>query len=176
MAQYQWKLAQLEFGKIREKRQWKMAQFKWNLAQSKWNLAQLQWNLAQFILFNKWRRINEIWHILELLTFGSIPDFRDFKSKLVIFEQMLPKKSFTKSLDLVIDFSRSGTCLSSCLASSIYCSITKTCLFLGYNFLFVSSFSVVYPLQPISRPCSIEKYSSSRMANRYTRIFDAGGL
>ena len=31
-----------------------------------------------------------------------------------------------------------------------------------------------YPLQPISRPCSIEKYSSSRMANRYTRIFDAG--
>ena len=53
MAQYQWKLAQLEFGKIREKRQWKMAQFKWNL-------AQLQWNLAQYILFNKWRRINKI--------------------------------------------------------------------------------------------------------------------
>ena len=53
MAQYQWKLAQLQFGKIREKRQWKMAQFKWNL-------AQLQWNLAQYILFNKWRRINKI--------------------------------------------------------------------------------------------------------------------
>ena len=33
----------------------------------------------------------------------------------------------------------------------------------------------VHPLQPISRPCSIEKYPSSRMANRYTRIFDAGG-
>ena len=32
-----------------------------------------------------------------------------------------------------------------------------------------------HPLQPISRPCSIEKYPSSRMANRYTRIFDAGG-
>ena len=32
-----------------------------------------------------------------------------------------------------------------------------------------------YPLQPISRPCSIEKSISSRMANRYTRIFDAGG-
>ena len=62
MAQYQWKLAQLQFRKIREKRQWKLAQFKWNL-------AQLQWNLAQYILFNKWRRINEIWHILELLTF-----------------------------------------------------------------------------------------------------------
>ena len=30
------------------------------------------------------------------------------------------------------------------------------------------------PLQPISGPCSIEKYVSSRMAKRYTRIFDAG--
>ena len=30
------------------------------------------------------------------------------------------------------------------------------------------------PLQPISRPCSIEKYPSSRMANRYARIFDVG--
>ena len=33
-----------------------------------------------------------------------------------------------------------------------------------------------HPLQPISRPCSIEKYPSSQMANRYTRIFDAGGI
>ena len=33
----------------------------------------------------------------------------------------------------------------------------------------------VHPLQLISGPCSIEKYPSSRMANRYTRIFDAGG-
>ena len=62
MAQYQWKLAQLQFGKIREKRQW-------NLAQFIWNLAQLQLNLAQNILFNKWLRINENWHILDLLTF-----------------------------------------------------------------------------------------------------------
>ena len=30
------------------------------------------------------------------------------------------------------------------------------------------------PLQPLSGPCSIEKYPSSRIANRYTRIFDAG--
>ena len=29
-------------------------------------------------------------------------------------------------------------------------------------------------LQPVSGPCSIEKYPSSRMANRHTRIFDAG--
>ena len=34
----------------------------------------------------------------------------------------------------------------------------------------------VHPLQPISRPCSIEKSISSRMATRYTRILDAGGL
>ena len=32
----------------------------------------------------------------------------------------------------------------------------------------------VHPLQLISEACSIEKYPSSRMANRYTRIFDAG--
>ena len=31
-----------------------------------------------------------------------------------------------------------------------------------------------HPLQPIFGACSIEKYPSSRMANRYTRIFDAG--
>ena len=34
----------------------------------------------------------------------------------------------------------------------------------------------VQPLQPISGPCSIEKHPSLQMANRYTRIFDAGGL
>ena len=28
----------------------------------------------------------------------------------------------------------------------------------------------------MSGPCSFEKYPSLRMANRYTRIFDAGGL
>ena len=44
------------------------------------------------------------------------------------------------------------------------------------NFLFVSVSHGVHHLQPISGPCSIEKYPSSRMANRYTRIFDAGGL
>ena len=55
MAQYQWKLAKLQFSKIREKRQWKLANF--------------MWNLAQYILFNKWRTINENWHILDLLTF-----------------------------------------------------------------------------------------------------------
>ena len=33
-----------------------------------------------------------------------------------------------------------------------------------------------HPLQPLSGPCSIEKYPPSRMANRYTRIFDAGGF
>ena len=32
----------------------------------------------------------------------------------------------------------------------------------------------VHSLEPISEPCSMEKYPPSRMANRYTRIFDAG--
>ena len=34
--------------------------------------------------------------------------------------------------------------------------------------------TVPAPLQPLSGPCSIEKYPSSGMANRYTRILDAG--
>ena len=84
--------------------------------------------------------------------------------------------SFTRQVGLIIGSSRSGTSFSSCLASSTYFPIpvTKKCLFLRYNFLFVSAPCGAYPLQPISGPCSIEKYPSSRMANRYTCIFDAG--
>merc|ERR1711965_677021 len=50
----------------------------------------------------------------------------------------------------------------------------KKVVFLRYNFLFVSRPMAGYPLQLISGPCSIAKYPSSRMANRYNRIFDAG--
>ena len=37
------------------------------------------------------------------------------------------------------------------------------------------SLHVPIPGNAFSGPCSIEKYPFSRMANRYTRIFDAGG-
>ena len=44
--------------------------------------------------------------------------------------------------------------------------------FLFHDFVRVAA--ATNPHRPISGPCSIEKYPSSRMANRYTRIFDAG--
>ena len=39
------------------------------------------------------------------------------------------------------------------------------------NFSFTGSVDLI---SPISGPCGIEKYPSSRIANRYGRIFDAG--
>ena len=50
-------------------------------------------------------------------------------------------------------------------------------LFDRFEYLFLdlgTSSPGCQPFQPISRPCSTEKYPSSRMGNRYTRIFDAG--
>ena len=101
-------------------------------------------------------------------------NFRIFDLIWIIFIKFLCNSSFAGSMGLIIVSSRSGACFSSCLRSSIYISISKTCLFLRINFLFVPSSPDVQPLQPISGPCSIEKYPSSWMANRYTRIFDAG--
>ena len=92
-----------------------------------------------------------------------------------ILHKFLRNSAFTRQVGLIIASSRSGMSFCSCLASSTYFSITKKCVFLRVNFLFVSRPMADYPLQPISGPCSIEKYPSSRMANRYTRIFDAGG-
>ena len=94
----------------------------------------------------------------------------------LIFIKFLRKSSFTESVGLIIGFSRCGMCFSSCPTSSTYFSITKKCIFLRYNFLLCVLAHIAQPLKLISGPCSIEKYPSSRMANRYTRIFDAGWL
>ena len=46
---------------------------------------------------------------------------------------------------------------------------------LGFPFYdFVRVATAGNPLKPISRPCSIEKYPSLRLANRYTCILDKG--
>ena len=94
----------------------------------------------------------------------------------LLFMVFLRNSSFTGSVGLIIASSRSGTSFSSCLASSIYFPITKKCLFLGSTLFLCHRDPDANPLQPISGPCSIGKYPSSRMANRYARIFDAGGL
>ena len=54
---------------------------------------------------------------------------------LSIFDKIGHNSPFTGSVGRIIDSSRSGTCFSSCLASSIYFSIRKKYVFLGYNFL-----------------------------------------
>ena len=53
----------------------------------------------------------------------------------------------------------------------------EKCMFLfnGFSSHYPARPQRHHPLQPISRPCSIEKYPSSPMASRYTRIFDADG-
>ena len=93
---------------------------------------------------------------------------------LLDLDKIVRNSSFTRPGGLIIASSRSGTLFSSCLTSSTYFSMTKNVCFLG-----TTSFCVIvprcpHPPQPISGPCSIEKYPSSRMANRYTCIFDAG--
>ena len=49
----------------------------------------------------------------------------------VIFLKFCRNSSFTGSVGLIIVPSRSGTCFSSCLVSSLYFSITKNVFFLG---------------------------------------------
>ena len=98
--------------------------------------------------------------------------FLIFDEICVILDNFCRNSSFTGSVGLIIGSSRSGTCFSSCLASSIYFSIRKKCIFSSVQ---LPRTYCVHFLRPISRPCSMEKVSS-RMVNRYTRIFDAGGL
>ena len=102
---------------------------------------------------------------------GANLDFLDFRPKWVILNNFFRSSSFTGSVGLIIDSSRSVTCLSSCLASSIYFFHGK-----GVSLSWVQLPFVCVATTPklISGPCSIEKYPFSRMANRYTRIFGAG--
>ena len=76
-----------------------------------------------------------------------------FDPNWYILDKIGSNSSFTKSLGLIIDSSRSGTCFSSCLASSIDFSKTKKCLFLGGQLWWTQQF---ISLQPISGPCGIE--------------------
>ena len=93
----------------------------------------------------------------------------------IIFVKFLRNWSFTGSVGLIIDSSRSGTCFSSCLRSSTYFSRKKkTYVFYRVTVFLCSDTHRFHSFKSISEPCSIEKYPFSRMANRYTRIFDAG--
>ena len=96
------------------------------------NIAKKGWALQTLARVDK--------PILELLAFGSNPDFCDFgwifvisAPTWVILNKFGRNLSFTRPGGCIIDSSRSGTCFSSCLASSIYFSIRKKCLFLRVN-------------------------------------------
>ena len=93
----------------------------------------------------------------------------------VILNKFGSNSSFTKSLGWIINSSRSGTCFQSCLTSSKYFSIRKSVFYIGF-----SVFLCVYTPVPFSQTCfwtlQYRNNVSLRMANRYTRIFDAGGL
>ena len=81
------------------------------------------------------------------------------------------KSSFTRPGGWIIDFSRSETCFSSCLASSIFFFYKKKVSF------FLRSCVPTHNAHPPPTHSWTPQYRnnvSSRMANRYTRIFDAG--
>ena len=87
----------------------------------------------------------------EFCDFGStLTHFRCFSSVTLLLQDQIPSLSFQQILDaffIVFD-----------VLNSTYCSITKSICFLWYNFFCVSWPAALNPLQPISRPCSIEKY------------------
>ena len=72
----------------------------------------------------------------------------------VILNEIGCDSSFTGSVGLIIASSRSGTCFSSCLASSIYFFYNKK---KSFSWGQLPRTYRVHFLQPISRPCSIEK-------------------
>ena len=89
----------------------------------------------------------------------------------------MPKDSPGLEVEFPVKNGRFGcVCVELCHFSSFLPGL-ESCepLFDDLGPLFHDASHGVHPLQPISGPCSIEKYPSSRMANRYTRIFDAGG-
>ena len=100
--------------------------------------------------------------------------FKIFDPNWLILNSFCRNSSFAGSGGLIIDSSRSGMCFSSCLTSSIYFSIRKSILLIWF-----SVFWCVYKPVPFPQICfwtlQYRKSTSSRMANRYTRIFDAGG-
>ena len=111
-------------------------------------------------------RVSKFW-ISGIQNFET-PIFLIVDSDWVILNNFCRNSSFTRPGSCIIDSSRSGTCFSSCLTSSIYFSIRKKCLFL--------KILCPDPQRPSPSNSFLEyrKSISLRMADRYTRIFDAG--
>ena len=86
----------------------------------------------------------------------------------VIWNKICHNSSFTRPAGLVIDSSRSGTCFSSCLASSKHVSITKKCLFDMILYFLCRSTPLPFP-QIHFQILQYRNNVSSRMVNRYTR-------
>ena len=108
-----------------------------------------------------WPPAGKLW-ISGIRNFGTLI-FVIFDTDLVILNNFCRNSSFTGSVGLIIDSSRSGTCFSSCLASSIYFSLRKKWLFLGYVFLYV------FEYWPLARP-SIAEAGDGRLKNGGCRL------
>ena len=74
----------------------------------------------------------------------------------IILNNFCRNSTFTGSVGFIIDSSRSGTCFSSCLTSSIYFSIRKTVHFWCGFLLFRVCTHRFHSLKSVSGPCSIE--------------------
>ena len=103
MAQYQWKLAQLVFGKIREKRQWKLALFKWNLAQLQWIWHNIFYstNGAEQSVTSRLEtsRYRDFFHFFESIGIGLDKFGLEIKVSVSVSENFSLKKRLSISLE-----------------------------------------------------------------------------
>ena len=114
---------------------------------------------GRFLLKTYWSR-RLCWPPAGKLRTSGIQNFETrifviFDTNCVILNNFCRNSSFTGSGGWIIDSSRSGSCFSSCLASSKYFSIRKTCLFDVFLFFCVSTHRF-HSLKSVSGPCSIE--------------------
>ena len=82
-------------------------------------------------------------------------DFWDFGSKFFTLNN-IRSNSFFYKVGMINNSSRSGTCFSFCLTSSIYFSITQRYVFEWVNCCLCPGTHHFHSLKPISGPCSIE--------------------
>ena len=134
---------------------------------------------GRFLLKTYWARrlcwppAGKLW-ISGILNFETLI-FLIFDPNWSILNNFCRNASFTGSVGWIIDSSRSGTCFSFCLASSKQFSIRKICFWYGFMCFLCGDTPLPYP-QICFWTLQYRNNVSSRMANRYTRIFDAGGL
>ena len=93
-----------------------------NIAKELWGVLKTYWREGWH-----WPPAGKLW--ISGIQKVKTLNFAIWDPNLVILNKCCRNSSFTKSLGLIIASSRSGTCFSSCLASSIYFYITNNMFF-----------------------------------------------